>query len=94
VIPGAEAVILNRDQPSSVQIADYLYSTGIQSLFIEGGADVLNHFIKTDMWDEARIFTGQEYFNDGVMAPGASGHLFSRTIFSNSTLEIYLKNGQ
>lgn len=92
VIHGAEAVILNRDQPSSVQISDYLHSAGIQSLFIEGGADVLNHFIKTDMWDEARIFTGPEYFNDGVMAPHLNGRLFSRTLFSHSTLEIYLKD--
>jgi diaminohydroxyphosphoribosylaminopyrimidine deaminase/5-amino-6-(5-phosphoribosylamino)uracil reductase len=94
VIPGAETVALEWDRPSSVQIADYLYSVGIQSLFIEGGADVLNHFIKTDLWDESRVFTGQEFFNDGVKAPDAGGHLFSKTAFCLSTLEIYLKNGR
>jgi diaminohydroxyphosphoribosylaminopyrimidine deaminase/5-amino-6-(5-phosphoribosylamino)uracil reductase len=94
LVSGAEIVILQRDRSSSVQIADYLYSVGIQSLFIEGGADVLNHFIKTDLWDEQRVFTGQEFFKDGVRAPDAGGHLFSKTSFSLSTLEIYLKNGR
>lgn len=94
VIPGTEIVVLRRDEPSSVQITDYLYSAGIQSLFIEGGADVLNHFINTGLWDEARIFTGQAFFNDGVKAPDAEGHLFSKQVFSLSALEIYLKNGR
>lgn len=91
VIRDAEIVILERDVPSSVQIAEYLYSKGIQSLFIEGGAAVLNHFIKTGLWDEARVFTGPDiYFNDGVKAPHIDGHLFSKASFSKSTLEIYL----
>ena len=94
LVDGAETVTLQRDQASSVQIADYLYSIGIQSLFIEGGADVLNHFIDTDIWDEARVFTGQEYFKDGVRAPVARGQLYSTTAFSLSSLEIYLKNGR
>ncbi len=38
---------LKDDIPSSVQISEYLYNSGIQSLFIEGGAEVLNHFIST-----------------------------------------------
>jgi diaminohydroxyphosphoribosylaminopyrimidine deaminase/5-amino-6-(5-phosphoribosylamino)uracil reductase len=93
VIPDAEVVTLNKEKLSSVQIADFLYSRGIQSLFIEGGADILNHFIETGIWDEARIFTGEDFFfNDGVKAPAISGHLFSKTTFSKSTLEIYLAN--
>ena len=55
-------VKLNGDVPSSDQIADYLYKEGIQSLIIEGGAKVLNHFISTGFWDEARIFTGDTLF--------------------------------
>jgi diaminohydroxyphosphoribosylaminopyrimidine deaminase/5-amino-6-(5-phosphoribosylamino)uracil reductase len=86
-------VVLLQDRPSSLQISDYLYSTGIQSLFIEGGAEVLSHFISTGLWDEARIFTGKEYFKDGVRAPDIKGILFSKTVFSGSSLEVYLKNG-
>ena len=92
-IPDKNKVVLDESVSSSEQIVRYLYSSGIQSLFIEGGAEVLNHFISTSLWDEARIFTGTDYFRNGVKAPIVNGILSSRTIFSGSTLEIYLKNG-
>ena len=85
-------VILEESEPSSVQISRYLYSCGIQSLFIEGGAEVFNHFISTGLWDEARIFTGESYFNRGINAPVIHGSLLSRTVFSGSILQIYLNN--
>jgi diaminohydroxyphosphoribosylaminopyrimidine deaminase / 5-amino-6-(5-phosphoribosylamino)uracil reductase len=91
--PGAEKVKLDANKPSANQISEFLYSTGIQSLFIEGGAEVINHFITEGLWDEARIFTGKEFFNDGVKAPVIKGKLYSTTLFSGSSLEIYLKNG-
>ena len=92
-IPDTEIVILKKDVPSSVQISGFLYSSGIESLFIEGGAEVLNHFVSTGLWDEARIFTGKDFFKEGVKAPQISGKLYSKTKFSGSILEIYLKNG-
>ena len=92
-IPDVLNVMLKEDISSSVQICEYLYSSGIQSLFIEGGAEVLNHFISTGLWDEARIFTGEEHFREGVKAPLINGILFSKTVFSGSLLEIYLRNG-
>jgi diaminohydroxyphosphoribosylaminopyrimidine deaminase/5-amino-6-(5-phosphoribosylamino)uracil reductase len=92
-IPGVVKIVLKENLPSSVQIADYLYSIGIQSLFIEGGAEVIDHFISTGLWDEARVFTGKDYFNRGVKAPLINGTLFSKTFFGGSSLEVYLKNG-
>jgi diaminohydroxyphosphoribosylaminopyrimidine deaminase/5-amino-6-(5-phosphoribosylamino)uracil reductase len=92
-IPDTTMVILNKAVPSSIQISRFLYTSGIQSLFIEGGAEVLNHFVSTGLWDEARIFTGKDFFKEGVKAPLISGNLFSKTFFSGSSLEIYLKNG-
>jgi diaminohydroxyphosphoribosylaminopyrimidine deaminase/5-amino-6-(5-phosphoribosylamino)uracil reductase len=89
----AEKVLLKKNIPSSVQISDYLYSSGIQSLFIEGGAEVLKHFISSGLWDEARIFTGYDHFNDGVKAPLLKGILLSKTVFNGSSLEIYLREG-
>jgi diaminohydroxyphosphoribosylaminopyrimidine deaminase/5-amino-6-(5-phosphoribosylamino)uracil reductase len=92
VFPGAEKQILSKNISSSVQICEYLYTLGIQSLFIEGGAGVLAHFITTGLWDEARIFTGQKYFKDGVKAPMIKGLHSSRTVFDGSYLEILLNN--
>ena len=91
-IPGAKMIILNENVSSAIQISDYLYNAGFQSLFIEGGGKVLNHFIKEGLWDEARIFKGQECFRKGVIAPLIGGIHVSKTVFNGSILEIYLKH--
>lgn len=91
-IAKAVKVKLNDNVPSALQITEYLFSAGIQSLLIEGGAKVLNHFISNGLWDETRVFTGENYFKGGVKAPLIHGTLLSRTIFSGSSLEIYLRD--
>ena len=91
-LPGSVVVKLNNHESSAVQILDYLFRWGIQSLFIEGGASVLNHFINLGLWDEARIFYGEQIFRDGVKAPEVGGKLFLKTKFSKSRLEILLNN--
>lgn len=90
-IKGAKKVKLNNGIAASVQIADYLYNIGIQSLFIEGGAQVLSHFILTGLWDEARVFRGMSCFNTGVKAPLIKGKRLNESVFSMSTLSVYLR---
>ncbi len=89
VITGVNKVKLEKEIPSSIQVSNWLFNSGIQSVFIEGGTKVLTHFINSGMWDEARIFFGTGYFRDGIKAPLLSGSLISKTAFSRSTLEIY-----
>ena len=91
-IPGSVVVKLNHREPSACQILDYLYKWGILSLFIEGGAKVLDHFISLGLWDEARIFHGDQIYKRGVKAPEIKGKLFLKTKFSKSSLEILLNN--
>jgi diaminohydroxyphosphoribosylaminopyrimidine deaminase/5-amino-6-(5-phosphoribosylamino)uracil reductase len=91
-LANATKVELKDNEASSVQIAGYLFMSGIQSLFIEGGAKVINHFISTGLWDEAGIFMGENNFNKGIKAPLIHGSLLSRTVFSGSSLEIYLND--
>lgn len=81
-------VKLDRDISAAAFVSDYLFSIGIQSLLIEGGAKVIGHFIGEGYWDEARIFTGKKYFKDGVRAPEIEGKLLSEISFAESTLEI------
>lgn len=50
-----------------------LYGRGITSLMVEGGACVLNQFIASGMWDEARIERGSCIFGGGVEAPAVKG---------------------
>jgi diaminohydroxyphosphoribosylaminopyrimidine deaminase/5-amino-6-(5-phosphoribosylamino)uracil reductase len=91
-IPQSEKVELNYEEPASIQIIRYLYKKGIQSLLIEGGAEVLSHFISNGQWDEARIFKGAQYFKGGVKAPTLNGTLYSSTGFTGSFLDVYLND--
>ena len=50
-------------------IAYQLYLMDIQSIIIEGGAQILNLFIQANLWDEARIFTSPQSWGDGMKAP-------------------------
>ncbi len=46
-----------------------LYDLKITSVIVEGGARLLNSFIQKNLWDEARIFTGNCFLENGVKAP-------------------------
>ena len=84
----ARIIHLDRNLSSAKQILNFLYDSGIQSLFIEGGAEILNLFISEGLWDEARIFYGKALFGNGIKAPELKGRIFSKTEFSESRLEV------
>lgn len=79
---------LDRNRSSAPQLMEYLFKSGIESLFIEGGATVLNHFISEDLWDEARIFTGKLIFGSGIKAPVVKGDIKYERDFSRSHLSV------
>lgn len=56
-------------------IAYQLYLMDVQSLIVEGGAQILSLFINADLWDEARIFRAPQYWGGGLKAPGIKGLL-------------------
>jgi diaminohydroxyphosphoribosylaminopyrimidine deaminase/5-amino-6-(5-phosphoribosylamino)uracil reductase len=87
-IANAVMVKLNDLRSSALQIGDYLYSSDIQSVFIEGGAKVLGHFISEEIWDEARIFKGRDYYKKGTKAPSIKGKSLSHDLFSRSSMEV------
>ncbi len=53
----------------ATQIVDTLYKHQIQSVIIEGGRQTLQTFIDENLWDEARIFVGNNSFQNGIKAP-------------------------
>jgi len=91
-IPETVKVKLNHEEPVPLQIIRYLHRAGIQSLLIEGGAEVLSQFISNRLWDEARILKGNRYFKSGVKSPNIKGTLLSVTAFTGSSLETYVKD--
>lgn len=74
------------------QILSELYERNIQSILVEGGRKLLDSFIESALWDEARIEISEKKFGKGVPAPVlCSGELISTEHFGDSML-ISLKN--
>ena len=89
-IDNKQIINIDGTKPSSVQILEYLHSQGIQSIFIEGGAEIHNHFIENNLWDEARVFTGKSAFGTGVKAPKLTVTKPTKTVaLSGSRLDYY-----
>lgn len=81
-------VLLQPYITAAEQVCEALYNEGVQSLFIEGGAVVMEHFISCGLWDEARIFTGRSNFSAGVKAPVVEGKEIEMMEFEKSSLKI------
>lgn len=71
------------------KIAFQLYLMDIQSVIIEGGVQILNQFITADLWDEARIFTSNSIWNDGLKAPQIIGDVEEKMPLGDDELTIY-----
>lgn len=66
-----------------------LYLMDVQSIIIEGGARTLETFIKAGLWDEARVFTGSEAWQEGVLAPTIPTQSAETYQVADNKLEIY-----
>lgn len=52
-----------------IALLEDLAQRNIQSLIVEGGANLLNQFIDNKLWDEAYNFIGDMEFSKGLKAP-------------------------
>ncbi|TSJ47569.1 bifunctional diaminohydroxyphosphoribosylaminopyrimidine deaminase/5-amino-6-(5-phosphoribosylamino)uracil reductase RibD [Fluviicola chungangensis] len=80
---------LNDLTPES--ILNTLFQLGINSVLIEGGANTLTRFIKSDLWDEALIITGNQEFKEGLKAPALSKIPVKSIPFGKDSL-LYFRN--
>ena len=60
---------INFEKDLADQILNSLYKHNIQSVIIEGGRKTLQTFIDANLWDEARVFIGENKFASGIKAP-------------------------
>ena len=72
------------------QILINLHRRQINSLIVEGGKQLFNSFIDLDLWDEARIFVGKQYWGEGVAAPKLKArHLKKESIGNNELIHLF-----
>ena len=67
-----------------------LYNQSIYSIIIEGGAKTLSNFIKSNAWDEARIFTSENKIKEGLKSPEMSEDADFSEEIGTDTLSYYL----
>jgi len=72
------------------KIAFQLYLMDMQSVIVEGGANILKHFLAANIWDEARIFSSQGSWNDGIPSPVINGRLQEQIRVGSDQLSIYI----
>ncbi|CAM4350454.1 diaminohydroxyphosphoribosylaminopyrimidine deaminase [Pedobacter westerhofensis] len=71
------------------KIAYQLYLMDVQSIIIEGGANILNQFISAGLWDEARVFNSKNNWDTGIYSPQINGKITSVTEVDQDHLTIY-----
>lgn len=72
------------------QLLTELYTANIQSIIVEGGAQLLQNFIDAQLWDEARLFITPAMLLDGIKAPVLSNeNLVKETALDSDQLLVY-----
>ena len=79
------------DKKLIIRILSKLTELNVQSIIIEGGAATLQSFFKQNLWDEARILTGNKQFTEGIPAPKVSGKEIENYFLKNDQIQI-IKN--
>ncbi|MDC8004981.1 bifunctional diaminohydroxyphosphoribosylaminopyrimidine deaminase/5-amino-6-(5-phosphoribosylamino)uracil reductase RibD [Aureisphaera galaxeae] len=75
------------------EVCRVLYEHQLQSLIVEGGAQTLQTFIDSNLWDEAWVFKGAIRFEKGITAPSlVSGAMQSERNVKGDILTIYKNN--
>lgn len=79
-----EFIPINFQEKVIKQVMRKLYELNIQSVIIEGGAMLHKSFLNDNLWDEARIFIGNEFFFAGVKAAKIPGSIVNEEHVGNS----------
>ena len=75
---------------SFATILEELRKLNVLSVLVEGGAILLKHILESGLWDEARVFTGNINFRDGVKSPVIEMKASEQLYYRANLLSIYL----
>jgi diaminohydroxyphosphoribosylaminopyrimidine deaminase / 5-amino-6-(5-phosphoribosylamino)uracil reductase len=68
-LPSVRYVTCEEKDKNLLAPLKHLAQQGISSVFVEGGAEILQSFIHQELWDEARVFVSPAKFGNGILAP-------------------------
>lgn len=68
------------------------FEKNITSILVEGGRETLQSFIDIGIWDEIRMFIGNEKFGSGIKAPVFNGKPIFEQTLNGDQLKIFYKH--
>ena len=71
---------------------DELHKRNMHSVIVEGGAKVLQSFITSKLWDEARVFIADCKLESGIAAPIIKGKIVSKLKIDEDYLKIIVND--
>lgn len=89
-LDGIQYEIIDFKKDVAEEICRVLFEKNISSVLVEGGSATLATFINAGLWDEARIITSENTFDEGKKAPKLPGVLVSTEIIANNTINTFL----
>ncbi len=84
-----EEVRIAADEEALPQVLAALAERRIHSVLVEGGAELLGHFIRQGLWDEARVLTGRAHAGRGTPAPVLAADRAGLWTIGGDRLEIF-----
>ncbi len=73
------------------QLLSELHKQGVLSVIVEGGSKLLNSFLEAGLWDEAFVYSGNQFFGKGVTAPHISGEVIGFEKLDDCKLHVLRK---
>lgn len=74
-------------------VMQHLYREQLQSVLVEGGAQLLQNFIAENLWDEIRLFISPQLLHSGIAAPHFEGTRISEENIDGDRLLTFKPNG-
>lgn len=93
-LPGTEQVLLPTGAEPLRAMLDELHRRNVRSVLVEGGAELLGHFLAAGLWDEAREIVGQPLFRQGTPAPRMEQAPQRSFSCGNDRIHLYARTAQ
>ncbi len=74
------------------QLMEHLYRLKILSVFVEGGAYTLNEFLKSGIWDEAKVIQSTNEFKNGINSPEIKRTPVKTEILESDCISYYINS--
>ncbi len=87
---GTEWIKIDFENEIPTQILGELHHRNILSVIVEGGKQLLESFIRQNLWDEAHVFIGNKFFYNGISAPKIQGKISKSELLENDWLKVFI----